>query len=353
MPQVITSSGVKWTERFVVLSEKYLAFAKHFDKDAASKHGDGPLQKWQEELLESAVSFEDLKALFRKHDKDNSQALTPDEAVEVLKELNIFTSQEDFDAIFRTLDVNESGDLSWEEFKVVAKHSAICNQVVDFIPLEEIEKIDWDVQPKDFDGAESPTNRISHRPNFHGDRGADAEQVHEGSKKAKLERKKSFAEGFLSQVESITGWDIDGDGKAEQVALPKYNPDTHEIQVRVISVDIGRVSGRVLPDPETHKIQLVLATMEGGSNSGRLYIHVLPPADAQVCQNKPCITHKEPKYYPQRDLLTLLLRSGLDQPARRRSEGGKTAPQTAGNKISPCRIDTNSKRQSPPKPVSN
>ena len=39
--------------------------------------------------------------------------------------------------------------------------------VVDYIPLEEIEKIDWDVEPKDFDAAEAPNQRISHRPHFH------------------------------------------------------------------------------------------------------------------------------------------------------------------------------------------
>ena len=55
----------------MVLSSQYLAFAKHFDKEAASQNA-GPLQKWQDELLESVISADDLKILFHQHDKDNS-----------------------------------------------------------------------------------------------------------------------------------------------------------------------------------------------------------------------------------------------------------------------------------------
>ena len=58
----------------MVLSTRYLAFAKHFDKEAAARN-DGPLQKWQEELVETAVSLEELKELFRKHDKDQSMSV--------------------------------------------------------------------------------------------------------------------------------------------------------------------------------------------------------------------------------------------------------------------------------------
>ena len=52
-----------------------------------------------------------MRARARAHTQPltDRRALSHDEAAEILKELNIFTSQQDFEEMFALLDVNESG----------------------------------------------------------------------------------------------------------------------------------------------------------------------------------------------------------------------------------------------------
>ena len=57
--------------------------------------------------------------------------------------------------------------------------------------------------------------------------------------------------------ETLTGVDIDGDGKTD-ADLPDFNPETHEISI-------------------------VLSTIEGGHNSGRAYVHVVDNDQAHEC----------------------------------------------------------------------
>ena len=94
--------------------------------------------------------------------------------------MNLFTCNDDFDKIFVLLDADESGTLEWEvevrincsksaewllvkvcsacnsgnksnagliqEFKTLIQHESSCNTIVDFIPLKEIQAIDFEVK---------------------------------------------------------------------------------------------------------------------------------------------------------------------------------------------------------------
>ena len=61
--------------------------------------------------------------------------LQKDELERALIDLNLYSSKADFDNLFKLLDADSSGALSWDEFKILANRSAQSNLIVDYIPL--------------------------------------------------------------------------------------------------------------------------------------------------------------------------------------------------------------------------
>ena len=62
--------------------------------------------------------------------------------------LNIFTTDAEFDRIFSFLDADASGELDFDEFQVLASRQAVSSVVLDYIPLEEITQVDFEVHSK-------------------------------------------------------------------------------------------------------------------------------------------------------------------------------------------------------------
>jgi hypothetical protein len=146
------------------------------------------------------------------------------------------------------LDINNSETLEWDEFCVLTEKCKTCLSVVDYIPLHEIESVDFEIHLKATKGGQQREKTGSDQ----GDGSAD-------------EAPRSFlgriSERVKMMVESATGVDMDGDGNAEGQAIPYFDSDTHEVSIAV-------------------------TTVEGGHNSGRSYLHVVEPAEAQKWLDK-------------------------------------------------------------------
>ena len=52
------------------------------------------------------------------------------------------------EVLMKQLDPDGSGTLDWEEFKVLAKQAAWSNMVVDYIPLDEMIDVTFEVKKK-------------------------------------------------------------------------------------------------------------------------------------------------------------------------------------------------------------
>ena len=226
------SGTLDWKE-FKVLAQRqavaknfsfHLTFSKHYDREDADAN---------DQVLELDIPLDDLRAVFDEHDYNGDACLEREEAKEAMKAIKIFTTDSDFEAIFKLLDSDGSGTLDWQEFKALAQRQAVANHIIDYIPLEDITQVDFEIRAKGLRGG----GHAHHDDNLvRGDKG--------------------FFEMLKSRFEAITGFDVDGDGKAEDIVVPDYNPDTHEMH-------------------------LIIPTVENGHNMGRVYIHVVPHSEAQ------------------------------------------------------------------------
>jgi len=85
------------------------------------------------------------------------------------------------------------------------------------------------------------------------------------------EKKPSCWAGLISGLETMTGFDLDGDGKVEvNLNVPEYDPNTSEVH-------------------------MIITTIEGGHNSGKTYSHRLPETDVLEWMDKLTNTVKESK----------------------------------------------------------
>lgn len=111
----------------------------------------------------------------------------------------------------------------------MVKQAACCNGVLDYIPLEQISSIEHEIISKSSDSFPDK-NRREH-----------VDDHHPQQKEQKMSRTGSITEAVVKRLEKVTGVDIDGDGVCFEI--PHFNPDTHEVQ-------------------------LILKTIEGGHNAG-------------------------------------------------------------------------------------
>ena len=231
MKEVITAKGIKWHTRFVVLLQEYLTFSKHFEGSEADS---------SDHLPELEMSVENLRATFNDNDSNHDGELEMEEAKQAMMALNMFSTQQDFDRMFTLLDSDGSGTLDWTEFKVLVERQNVSQQILDCIPLSEITEVDFDIRKRNAGGQKG---------SFRGPHAADVGGGEHG-----------FLQGLktsvLGAVEAVTGLDLDGDGKTDNIVIPEYDPDTHELH-------------------------LIIPTVEGGKNGGRVYVYVVPHEAAQ------------------------------------------------------------------------
>ena len=132
----LTHKGIEYKPRYAVLSANYIAFTKALAPSEAERY-----KHWPDVQLNSNELYE----VFMKHDKDSSHSLDVSQVGQALQELNLYDTEEATHQLFNQLDINNSGDLDWAEFNVLAKQSAWRHHVVDFIPLDEIIALDFEV----------------------------------------------------------------------------------------------------------------------------------------------------------------------------------------------------------------
>lgn len=163
--------------------------------------------------------------------------------------------------------------------------------VIDWIPLHEIDSVEYNVQAKQ--STEADKMRDEELPHGKIPRLPSNEQYEKLKRSASLrdqrslpsseaakrlgshvgDSNRSWLQGMLSRVESYTGLDIDGDGTRDG-ALTQLPPDFN---------------------PDTHEVQLIITTAEDGRNRGRLYVHVLEEDEAQEWIDKLHVAVKEAK----------------------------------------------------------
>ena len=97
--------------------------------------------------------------VFDEFDYSRDGNLQLDEAKDAMIKLNLFTTQQDFENIYNCLDTDESGSLDWQEFQALAARQAVTNAVIDYIPLPEITRADFEVRPKNSSGSKGDASR--------------------------------------------------------------------------------------------------------------------------------------------------------------------------------------------------
>jgi hypothetical protein len=130
-------------QRFAVLTPERLEFSKIKAK--------GENLDKSSHTCEVAVKFtlSELERTFKEHDQNDKGNLGLEEAMTCLQALNLYRTREEGVELFNELDMDRSGMLDWEEFVVLAKHAATTCVVVDHIPLEEVEGIEYSLVPKE------------------------------------------------------------------------------------------------------------------------------------------------------------------------------------------------------------
>ena len=234
----MTARGIKWTRRFAVMTTDYLAFVKPFDAVAGLKNTENG---------DHVPSEDELRASWELHEVSGDGLLQKDELERALIDLNLYSSKADFDNLFKLLDGDSSGALSWDEFKILANRSAQSNLIVDYIPLDEIDTIDVEVHPIESTKDNLPMDQR---------RSPVAQPGPREEENTPAAGKHGFLASVLSMVEQATGVDFDGDGQADIKEIPAC-------------------------DPELEEVVLLLTTIENGHNSGKTYVHALPLEQAQ------------------------------------------------------------------------
>lgn len=237
----MTARGIKWTRRYAVLTSEYLAFVKPFDAIAGLQNAA------DDEMHRKAPAEDQLRAAWKAYEVSGDGLLQKDELEQALIDLNLYSSKSDFDNLFTLLDCDSSGALSWDEFKILAARSAASNQIVDYIPLDEIETIDVEVHPIESTKGDliKPSSQAK-----------DSALQHKDAKEPSAQSKTGCLASLLSMVERAVGIDFDGDGQVDTKEIPACNPKSEEVL-------------------------LLLTTMENGHNSGKTYVHALPLDQAQ------------------------------------------------------------------------
>ena len=313
--QAVTSKGIKWHNRFAILSAEYLAFTKHFELSRVTCAG---------------TCNDQLRRVFDQCAIHSSRELQRDEARRALHVLNVYTTESTFVRAFEFLDTNGSGRLDFESFKGLADQCASCAEIIDFIPLAEIKAIDFEI-------LETPIARCVVKDREEGETHAKSSSSPEktsnvntkeasmtvsltnsrktgsrmgkrianfsqrtsvslvGASKSALwtGRAYGFLAGLLSTFESLTGYDVDGDGKVDKIVIPDYDANTHELH-------------------------LIIETEEGGRNCGRVYVHVVPGGTAQEWMDN--LTRMSKLAFRRRRNLERTQRFGADQWAMRRAK---------------------------------
>ena len=215
--QSVNSKGISWQPKYAVLTSSTLGFAKMIDGDTEG------MSHWMHSKKLSANEWE-LGKIFNQFDANGNGDLDIMECKACLEHLNLFSNGDDIQQLFDSLDADKSGSLDLDEFKQLAKWANVTNFVIEYIPLQEITSIEYDIV--EFGRKRSVVGN-------------------EHEVKKEFEEHKSILKQCVSAIENILGVDIDGDGEVKGAdKLPPWNEDTHEFHLRIMTADEGHNSGK-------------------------------------------------------------------------------------------------------------
>ena len=118
--------------RFTVLTKTILYISKHFDV-SGKMMADGDVDPAMDEAFRQS---------FRKFDKDGSGTIDRKELQAAMEEMHLFTTQENFDKVFASLDTDCSGSLDFEEFLAIGRRCAVSRQIIDFVHLDDVQAVE-------------------------------------------------------------------------------------------------------------------------------------------------------------------------------------------------------------------
>jgi len=245
--KALSSSGVKWQERYATLTDFHLGFAKRLDMKSPEA------MRWlHTKKLPTSVSV--LEEIFKRVDADGNGSLDLEEAKACLIELNLYSNDQDVLILFQALDVDRSETLSLEEFLDLTKKAHAANHVVDYIPLAEIIELKAEIHTKK--GVVLHPGKLEDSPSAA--QTSMSSNMSSNTDAIETTHNPSFLKIVLNRLEAATGLDIDRDGKADTaVQVPGHDPSVSEVHI-------------------------CITTIYGGHNSGKTYIHRVPECDAQA-----------------------------------------------------------------------
>ena len=86
--------------------------------------------------------------VFKNHDFNGDGELDVHELAVALQELGLEWTPSQVEEFLVALDRDDSKGVSWEEFKTLHTHALASSTVVDQIPLEEVECVEYDIVSK-------------------------------------------------------------------------------------------------------------------------------------------------------------------------------------------------------------
>ena len=194
------------------------------------------------------------------------------ECMNALIALDLFSKDSDLDFYFQELDTDKSGFLNWDEFRMLARLSSLCNAVIDYIPLKEIHAVEFELVARDSregrgedEEAMKPWDSAGTSSAEQGAGGVGSDKPAEAAgpdfsaealRNERLLRKPTLLQRSIHLVEEVTGLEIERSKEQRTRRIPHYNPAKFEVH-------------------------LVIMTEEGGHNAGKTYVHRVPDNTAQ------------------------------------------------------------------------
>jgi len=126
--KMISSAGIRFQPRFVVLTGDILAFSRAHDRGGGQSTTAATNPAPQASGVDDA-QVNNFRAVFDEFDKDNNGTLEASELKMALLQLGLFRSQQDFERLFVELDTDQSGSLDWDEFKVFATRATMVSRL--------------------------------------------------------------------------------------------------------------------------------------------------------------------------------------------------------------------------------
>ena len=259
--RVMTSKGERWQTRRAVLTETHLLFArmgKHPDNSGQTAELLQCLGHMDRVDSEFWLHTDQVYEVFKNHDFDGNGELDVHELAAALQEMGLEWTQSRVEEFLAVLDKDDSKSLSWEEFKKLHTHALASNTVVDEIPLEEVECVEYEIGSKAHSVERTNTSKFMRNMRTN----TEAAEYHRQSSNITLKSTvmedevsgsqvsqhqheghyKENIKGLLYKFERLMG--LEDNGLLTNVHLPEFNPSQEHVLMVLLTRPGGNNSGR-------------------------------------------------------------------------------------------------------------